>query len=87
MFEHWASLKPATLDQGRRPLDLAEGIAMALRHTDAPAASADMVKVAADHGVTVLALAGALVDLVGGHVGCPSDAMPGGRGRIVGVGA
>jgi hypothetical protein len=73
MFEHWASLKPAVVDQGRRPLDLAEGIVMTLRRTDPATAFAEMVKVAADHSVTVLALAEALIDLVACQVSSSAD--------------
>ena len=66
MFEQSTSQRLAGVDQGRRPLDLAEGIVMTLRRTDPASAFAEMISVAADHGVTVLALARALINLVGG---------------------
>jgi len=74
MFEQSTSQRLAGVDQGRRPLDLAEGIVMTLRRTDPASAFAEMISVAADHGVTVLALARALINLVGGPAGLPCDA-------------
>ena len=74
MFEQSASQRLAGVAQGRRPLDLAEGIVMTLRRTDPASAFAEMVSVAADHGVTVLALARALINLVAGPAGFPCDA-------------
>jgi hypothetical protein len=74
MFGQWTSQRTPAVDQGRRPLDLAEGIVMALRRTDPASAFAEMVEVAAHYGVTVIALATALIDLVGGPAGCTVDA-------------
>jgi AmiR/NasT family two-component response regulator len=74
MSEQSASQRLAGIDQGRRPLDLAEGIVMTLRRTDPSSAFAEMVSVAAEYGVTVLALARALISLVGGPAGFSCDA-------------
>jgi len=74
MFEQSTSQRLAGIDQGRRPLDLAEGIVMTLRRTDPASAFAEKVSVAADHGVTVLALARALISLVAGPAVFPCDA-------------
>ena len=54
----------APTNQERRPLDIAQGVIMALHRTDAATAFSEMVGVAYERGVTVLALADALIDLV-----------------------
>jgi hypothetical protein len=66
VYDHWINHDPRLSGQGRRPLDLAEGIVMALRRCDSAAAFDELIGVANDHGVPLLALASALVDVVGG---------------------
>ena len=47
---------------------------MALRRIDSATAFSEIVNVADDYGVTLMALASALIDLVGGPAGFPVDA-------------
>lgn len=66
MIKEWVSSGPVRTRLGRRVLDTAEGILIGLRRCDTDAALQELVTASRKHGVTVFAIASALVDLAGG---------------------
>lgn len=74
MLARWAARGDPDADrlQGRRMLDTAEGVLIALRRCPSEAAFDELVSTARKHGVPVFRMATALVCLAGGDV--PSSA-------------
>jgi ANTAR domain len=76
MMEEWATGQVIGSLQARRELDMANGILVALRRCSPDAAFRELLGAAKRHGVGVMALASAVVDLASGDSQSPAE--PGG---------
>jgi hypothetical protein len=67
MMEEWATGHVIGSLQARRELDMANGILMALRRCGPDAAYRELLGAATRHGVGLMAMASAVVDLASDH--------------------
>jgi hypothetical protein len=67
MMEEWATGHVIESLQARRELDMANGILVALRRCGPDAAFRELLSAAKRHGVGVMPMACAVVDLASGH--------------------
>jgi ANTAR domain len=73
MMEEWATGHVIGSLQSRRELDMANGILVALRRCGPDAAYRELLGAAKRHGVGVMAMASAIVDLASGHTQSPAE--------------
>jgi ANTAR domain len=67
MMEEWATSHVIGSFQARRELDMANGILVALRRYGPDAAYRELLDAARHHGVGLMAIASAVVDLASGY--------------------